>query len=299
MEVEVYADLLFLINAGMDGLCLSITARLLHRRVRVWRLCLGAAAGGVYAVAALFLTLSAGVALAVDAAACLCMCAVVFGFGEGRGVRGWLGAALLYTALSMVMGGVMTALFNLCNRAGLPAYLPDGGEGIGAWLFLLSTVVGSILSLRGGRFCRRSESVRLCRVTVEMDGRSVTVRGLVDSGNLLRDPMGGRAVICLSEASARQVLGETWDGVLTSGGRELSGLQDARDVRRLRLIPAGTATGGGLLPGFRPDRVLLAPEGGRPQKPRAVDAVVAVLLTPMQSGGELGAVEALVPAELW
>ena len=83
MEVEVYADLLFLINAAMDGLCLLLTGRLLHRRVKPWRVALASVLGGVYAVAALFPEVGTVLSLLLDAAVCLIMCALVFG-GRGR-----------------------------------------------------------------------------------------------------------------------------------------------------------------------------------------------------------------------
>ncbi len=293
MEIEVYADLLFLINAGMDGLCLSLTARLLHRRPRVWRLLLGTAVGGIYAVLALFLDVNEWAALAVDIAVCLLMCAAVFGWRDGRGIRGLLGAAAVYTALSLVMGGVMTALFHLCNRMGLSDHLPDGGEGIGAWLFLISGVAGSILSLRGGRFVRRSETVRMCRVTVAVGDASLSVEGFVDSGNLLRDPTGGRPVICVTRDVADGLLSPELSAVMASGGTDMSALKDPADIRRVRLIPADTATGGGILPGFRPDKVTLTPEGGRE---RSVDAVIAVLAKP--PGGAVGDTRALIPSAL-
>ncbi|MBQ5725514.1 MAG: sigma-E processing peptidase SpoIIGA, partial [Clostridia bacterium] len=38
MSVDVYVDVLFLINAGMDCLCLSLAARLLHHPMSLWRL---------------------------------------------------------------------------------------------------------------------------------------------------------------------------------------------------------------------------------------------------------------------
>ncbi len=295
MEVEVYADLLFLINAGMDGLCLTVTARLLHRRVRVGRWLAGTALGGVYAVLSLFLNTEQAVALGVDILVCLLLCAVVFGWRDGRGLRGLLAAAAVFTALSMLLGGVMTALFNLCNRLGLSDRLPGGGEGIGAWLFLVSGVVGSVIGLRGGRLCRRARSVRLCEVTVTVDGASLSVRGLVDSGNLLRDPAGGRAVICLSPGVADGILSPALRAVMASGGTDVSDLREVSDIRRLRLIPAGTATGGRILPGFRPDKVVLTPEGGRG---READAVIAVMASPVAAGDGLDGVDALVPAEL-
>ena len=54
MEQEVYVDLYFLINTCMNLLSLMITASLLHRKVSRWRAWLSAAAGGLWAVLALF-----------------------------------------------------------------------------------------------------------------------------------------------------------------------------------------------------------------------------------------------------
>ena len=294
METTVYADLLFLVNAGMDCLCLCMTARLLHRRLRIWRLLTGTVLGGIYAVVALLLPFGEAASLAADVAVCFVMCALTFGLREGHGWRGLIGATGLYTALSMLMGGVMTALFNLFNRAGVTEWRPSGGEGLGAWLFLVCSVVGSMVSMRGGRLWRRSGKIHLCDVKIEVAKQSVTLRGFVDSGNLLRDPAGGRAVICIGEKSAKKLLSSNLFAVMASGGTDVSRLRDPADIRRLRLIPAGTATGQDVLPAFRPDKITLTPDG---EKSREVDAVIAVTKQSPR-GGVAGEAEALVPLEL-
>ena len=288
METTVYADLLFLVNAGIDCLCFCMTARLLHRRLRVWRLIVGTVLGGIYAVVALLLPFGQVGALVTDVAVCLLMCAVVFG------LRSLISAAAIYTALSMLMGGVMTALFNLFNRIGVAAWLPSGGEGLGAWLFLLFSVMGSIVSMKSGRIWRRSRNIRLCDVKIEVETMSVTLRGFVDSGNLLRDPASGRAVICIGEKSAKKLLSSNLFAVMASGGTDVSHLRDPADIRRLRLIPAGTATGQDILPAFRPDKITLTPDE---EKPREVDAVIAVTKQSPRDG-VTGEAEALVPLEL-
>ncbi len=289
MEVEVYADLLFLINAGMDLLCLCVAVRLLHRRPHRWRIVAGAIAGGIYAVIALLLPLDDIPALAVDILACVAMCAIAFGW------KGLPVTSAVYTAGSMLLGGVMTALFNLFNRMGVAEHLPNGGEGIGAWLFLVFSVIGSIVTMRGGRLFRRSRAVRLCDVTLEVAGASLSVRGLVDSGNLLRDPIGGQSVICVSPITARKLLSSALWAVMESGGTDVSRLQDTSDIRRLRLIPAGTATGQDILPGFRPDKVILTPDG---ERPREVDAVIAVTKASPVGAKGFDDMDALIPADL-
>ncbi|MBP3666242.1 MAG: sigma-E processing peptidase SpoIIGA [Clostridia bacterium] len=294
MEIEIYADLLFLINTGMDGLCLLLTGRLLHRRVRLWRLLTAAALGGVYAVAVLLLPdMGQAPSLLLDLVVCIAMCGLVFGERSQGGLRRLPAAAGVYFLLSMTLGGVMTALYSLLNRTGLPSLLSEltggAGDGPGSWLFLLLALLGGGVALWGGRLAGHSRAVSVCTVTVELHGKSVRLRGLVDSGNLLRDPMGGRAVICAEEKALEAVLSKPLFEVLRGRSPSLASLSPS-DARRLRVIPAQTATGEGLLYGFLPDRVTIAAEGKAP--PKVVDAAIALTSIPTPGA------EALVPTQL-
>lgn len=283
MEVEVYADILFLLNAGMDGLCFCLTGKLLHRRLSSLRVLAGAVLGGVYAVASLLFDVGQAAALGLDVGVCLLLCLLVFG---RRG--GFWTASAAYFLLSLVMGGVMTGLYHLLNRMHLSDYLPLGEEGPGTWLFALLALAGSGITLWGGRFFRRTAAVRACRVTVVLHGRRVELEGMVDTGNLLRDPMSGRAVICGEREALIPILPAPLADALR--GRGMDALAVSEDARRLRLIPAGTVTGGGMLTGFLPDRVEVAYEHHGKQVTRTVDAVVAA--------ADLAGTRALVPSEL-
>ncbi len=294
MVVEVYADLLFFLNAGMDALCFCLTARMLHRKLSRLRLALGAALGGIYAVVSLFIDLSSlpyGQALAVglDGLACLALSAVVFG-RRGETLRRVAGATAVYTLVSMILGGVMTALYNLLNRLDLPFLTNMEGENTAsAILFALLAGAGGLMTARGGRIFRQGRTMTACRVTVEMDGRQVSVDGMVDSGNLLRDPIGGKPVVVLDSVAAAPLLSPGLSALVAAGGVHMDAGLSPSDQRRIRLIPAGTATGKGLLTAVLPDRITLIPEE---KAPREVDAVIA--LTDL---GEAPA-RALIPTEL-
>jgi hypothetical protein len=112
---------------------------------------------------------------------------------------------------------------------------------------------------------------------------------MVDSGNLLRDPTGGRAVICGDPAVLEAILSPSLYRVLR-GEIPQRGELSPDDARRVRVIPAKTATGEGLLYGFLPDRVTVTAEG----QDRGTDTDAVLALTPIPTEG----VDALVPAEL-
>ena len=148
MEVEVYADLLFLLNAGMDALCFCLTGKLLHRPMSALRIAAGAVLGGIYAVASLLFDVGAAVALGLDVAVCLLICLIALGRRSG-GWRGFLTATGTYFLLSMVLGGVMTALYHLDEAGAEKLSGGDLGPLPPTAVALLGTLGGTWVILAG------------------------------------------------------------------------------------------------------------------------------------------------------
>lgn len=278
MGGEVYADLLFLVNFSMDFLCAYLTASLLRRRAVPWRLLIASTLGGVYAVAALFFTLSHAAVLVLDVAVCVVMCAVLFG---ARGVpwRFFGLACAVFVGVSMAMGGMMTALFNLLNRASLPLEaLREESDGISTWMFALLAAVSGLMGLKGSRLLRKSASRRFARLCISVDGRSVELQALVDSGNMCRDPISGRPVVFIEPGQAQMLIGG-------GAGKAVPDMS-----RRFRLIPTETIDGKRMQTAYLPDRVTVTDAGGT----REID----VLFAPAATLSGAGVYQAIVSAEL-
>lgn len=246
MGGEVYADLYFFVNASMDLLCLNLTALLFHFKPRRWRLLSGAAVGGFYALAVLLWAPGGGWELLFDALGALLLCAVAFarrGVGVLRAAR-TVGAFLLISAL---LGGVMTALFWALNRLDLPldALTEDH---ISVWLFALLALVSGLLTRGGGAALGRASKARAVVVEAVLFGKPIAFRALVDTGNLLCEPVSGRPVILCDPKALRGVLPPE---VLAAA--DPTGVQNPEIARRLRLIPASGATGERLLLAVVPD----------------------------------------------
>lgn len=279
--MTVYADLLFLINFSMDLICLYICLRLLKRKIRRTRLILGATLGGVYSVVALFITAPPALALLIDGAVCLLISFTVF-YERERTLASTLPCALLYVGVSMLSGGCMTVIFNLLNRLDIP--LGDIGEdGPLTYVFAVAALVAAIASLSFGTYVSRRSSAVECILSVRLGEREVSAVALCDSGNLAKDPLGGKNVIFLQ--------------------RELfSALSDPREIdaflrgelmpqakeRAVRLIPINTAAGRSMAGAISPDAVTLEVDG----KIFRTDA----LISPINM--ENGDYRAIVPAEI-
>lgn len=287
MEQTVYGDILFFVNFCMDFQCLFLTARLLHRPFSVWRGAVFSALGALYACAALFLSSSGTVAFLADCGVCWLMCVGVF-YGRERGMRRVLLPFLLYFGVSMALGGVMSGTATLLSKVDLP---PGSGRGqLSSVGFFLLAALGGAATLLWGRLCQRRAKGRRAELTLTMEGKSRSFRCLVDTGNLLRDPVSGRPVALIDKGAARALLPEAVLAVV--GERDARGLTELpRDlVRRTRLIPAGTATGEGMLVGVLPDRAVLDTGKGGTE--------VALLIAPVALCASGEDYDVLLPAAL-
>ena len=124
-------------------------------------------------------------------------------------------------------------------------------------------------------------------LTVSLEGRELRVQGMVDTANLLKDPVSGRPVVILDSSTLKAFL-PSFSGVIEGGAASIDRLPESLS-RRVRLIPAETVTGRGLLPALLPDGAYL--DAGRGEQAVELLIAPAPLATPKDC-------KALLPAEL-
>lgn len=146
-------------------------------------------------------------------------------FGTDR--TGWQ-RSVLFVLLSMALGGLAVSL-------------ETGGGGLVLCAGALAVLCRMGLRSRGRQFVP---------MTVTYEGRTAAVRAMVDTGNTLRDPITGETVTVLSPE-----VGQTL-GIPAAVLRDPAGAM----APGIRLIPARTVGGGGLLAALRCQRVDI---GGR------------------------------------
>ena len=249
---SVYIDLYFLINVSMDFLCIMIASVLLHRNPNRWRALLAALFGGVYAVTALLFIPDGLLGTLADILTVIFMSAIVFWHKRGSFFAILRTAAVIWVT-SMLLGGIMTALYAGLNRLNLPLDALQG-DGLSVWTFVLVSAVAGILSVKSGRWFGLSGKAKRATVQVTLFGKSVVLHAMVDTGNLLCDPVSGKSVIVAELSALRGILPADLAHACESGNLS-NYLSRGKHASRVRPIPANTATESGLLLAIVPDHI--------------------------------------------
>lgn len=254
MEQTVYIDLLFLINCSMDFLCFYIAAGIISVKLSIPRAFIASLIGGAYAVVALFISVVSPFTVVLDVAICIFMCAIVF-----KKEQGLIFSSLVYFSVSMALGGFMTALFNLLNRMGFNRLIVEEGQedGISVWFFGALALLSGLFTSFSGKFFRKRSAIKSVLITIEHKNRKKELSALVDSGNLLCEPISGKACIVVDIGALAEVIPKEVLDIAQND--KLCGFEGiAPDIlKKIRLVPTHTATGERMLVGFRADTVIL------------------------------------------
>lgn len=288
MTREVYVDILFLINFSMDYLCLYICAKVLHRKMKLWRMVLSSGVGGAYSVVALFLNFSSPLELLIDASVCLAMCVIAFS-EKGRRLGALLLTAFLYIGISMMTGGCMTAIFNLLNKLDLPLDSIEA-DGFSTYLFAILAAAAGVISLKSGQIISKKGPVRECRLQVRFCGKDFDFLGFSDSGNMVKDPISGKAVIFLDRSVIEEKQSLDFLEKFATGN-----LPPDAPCKNLRLISLRTATGTSIAVAAMPEIIKIEYTDSRKKSStKELDALIA----PSDIGKSAQGYNAVIPAEI-
>lgn len=264
----MYADVLFLIDFSMDYLSLYAASRLLSIKTTLWRAVLAAAFGGLYGVLAVIVGADGLIGAICTAAVSVLLSLIAFGVNGGW--RGVLRTTVTVWGCGTLLGGIMTAFSGMFGGS-----VAGGGGDI--------FCAGAVLLFALTRFARKRFARGTAEITLSYEARRWQGSALIDSGNLLTDPIGGYAVILLRPHDARLLLGYAADtvykGNITDGAVSV------------RVVPMRTVDGTRLLYGFLAKDIEIR-RGGRTYRRTAVVCV------DHGSADGYGGCAALLPASL-
>ena len=183
----------------------------------------------------------------------------------------------------------MTAIFNLLSRLELPLDMIRA-DGISTYLFAILAAIAGVISLKSGQVISRKSSIRECRLYVRFCGQDFEFNGFSDSGNLVRDPISGKAVIFLDRSVIEKKQSLTFLDEFARG--EMS--PDAPS-KSLRLISLHTAAGSTIAVAAMPESLKIEYNDS---KNRTSAIEINALISPCDIGKSAQGYNAIIPSEI-
>ncbi len=276
----LYIDVYFLINFTVDILALYCAARVSHIHTRLSRLILCAVIGSVSAIVDVFLD---GYTLMRVALAVCTVLIIAFLSAPRLSLLRRIKLIAIFLTVMLLLCGLVTLGFSVIERVLGDALTESGGaENRNALVFsiliLLSIgVIKLLIMLFSDMLTEKS-----VRLVIRIEDKIVEVEALVDSGNLVKDPMNMLPVIFIKQSVALRLMPHNVTELCDIDRLERS------YRKRIRLIPISRLGQTHVMTGVRPDEVTVI-AGSRTGE---VDFTIAI----DKEGGTYGGYEALAPS---
>lgn len=286
MYLEIYPDIVFVLNFFMDLLLLVLVKAVNRKQCKVWRLVLAAAVGGLFTV---FISLLPwlnyitnsqsgagwiqGIQVGIKFLAILVMIPIAFGRMKWTD---FLKQGISLSLITYFVGGLMNSLYYDTN---LKLSLLDLGNTVMfsniSIAFVAMVMIGvlflaaALLSL--WRFYRHRDK-EVYTVELSYEGRRIQTMGLFDTGNCLFDPLYHRPVIVVERNLLKELLSAEGLDEFENTKHYLDGTRSEEEMAvslegseeskklllRLRMIPYSTiGNTQGMMFGIMLDHVLI------------------------------------------
>ena len=255
--MTIYLDVVFIENLCMNYIILFATSFIMKIKIRHISLILSAALGGAYAILAYMQILQIYSNMIMKVILSICMVYIAF---FPKGIKALLKELLMFYLVSFVFGGCAFALLYFLKPQDI--FMKDGVY-IGTYplkVALLGGIVGFVITYVAFKVIKNKIGKRALIYDVELkiEEKILRVKAMLDTGNMLKDPITKVPVIVIEKEKLKELIPENilnnTDKII---GGEWEGYEEDNIYRaRFRIIPF-TSIGkqNGMLLGFKADEI--------------------------------------------
>lgn len=236
--MTIYADVLMLVNFVVDYFLILLSSKFLHTKIKLIRLILASAVGGVFSLYILVPQTGFITQMMIHIAMCAALCLVAFGLG---GIKRFIRCIAVMFSVNFAYSGAMIALWMIFKPSGMVINNSVVYFNISPLFLIVFSVVGYFVAMLIRKVAKKPfEQNTYCVATLICDTNKITLSGISDTGNSLKDVFGISQIFITDNCVVERLLGDK-----------------AYDITRFRKIPCGTVTGESVLDGYRIDSAII------------------------------------------
>jgi stage II sporulation protein GA (sporulation sigma-E factor processing peptidase) len=269
LYLEVYPDVIFILNFFIDFILLLLLKKVNQKRSKKLRLIGAAAVGALFAV---FVSVFPWINIVIrfvlmNVVASVLMLIIAF---DRMKIMDLLKQVIVFYLLTYFVGGLMNSIYYYTNfRVSLMRLGNITVFEKISWKFVVVIILAIIpvtsLALWLFRWYR-SNLKEVYMVDLYLDNRKITTRGLMDTGNCLYDPIFKRPVMIVEYAVLKELLTEEFSRDIENLKRCIEdnnlnwneGMISSNQLPRIKIIPyQSIGKAQGLMLGIQLDQVII------------------------------------------
>ena len=254
MDITIYADVLFFVNFLGDFLLLFITNQIIHRYKKMKTIALAAIFGGLYSTVMFITYLPLPVSLPLHFLALIIL--VKLGVKSNSKLE-YLKGLIIYLTLSCVAGALISMLYYYTVLSSF-VVLSNGViyYNISAFFILIALSLISLAIFLSSKISVSRTKGGVLEVQISIDGKTISAKGLMDTGNEVFEPLSNLPVIFAEQKLFEEILPGEIKSLLDKKSDEC-----APYYKRVRLVPYdGIWNQTSIIPAIKPDYIRVALE---------------------------------------
>ena len=294
--MTIYIDIIIVENLIMNYIILYATGLILKSKKSYLRMFLASLIGAIYATLEYILKVNIYSNIILKTILSIIIVYVAF---YPQNIKKMCKQLLLFYVTTFTFGGIATYLIYVLKPQNI---IIKNGMYVGTYVLkviFIGAIVGTIILAAAFKMAKNKLTKKdmLCKVKIRLNGKEETVEAMVDTGNMLKEPITGTPVVVvernsLYELLPKEILNNT-ESILGGDFEKIPEEIKKEYVPKLKLIPfASLGKQNGMLIGIKPEKIEVINEQTEEEK----NAIIGIYNKSLTKKGEY---KALIGIDLY
>ncbi len=259
--MTIYIDIVLIENLIMNYIILCATSIIMKLKINYIRIFIGSLIGAIYAVISYMSTFEAYSTLVLKIILSIIIVYISF---NPQTVKKLLKEVLIFYLTSFLFGGVAFSLLYFINPKSI---ISQNGVLVGTYpikMAILGAIIGSIIIITSFKIVKSKVSNKdmFCNIEIKINGKKVKTKAMIDTGNLLKEPITNIPVVVvehtlLYDVIPKQILNNL-ENILGGEVDNISENIKKEYILKLKIIPySSLGKQNGMLLGIKAENIVI------------------------------------------
>lgn len=295
--MTIYVDIIIIENLIMNFIILYATGLILKNKISFWKLLLASFIGAIYS--ALQYMYNTKILSNIIIKIILSIVIIIIAF-HPQNIKKMFKQLTLFYLTTFTFGGVATYLIYVLKPQNI---IIKNGMYVGTYVLkviFIGAILGTIILIVSFKMSKNKITKKdmICKVAIKLNGKEVILDTMVDTGNMLKEPITGNPVVVVEKNSLydvipKEILNNT-DSILGGDFEKIPDDIKQEYIPKLKFIPfSSLGKQNGMLIGIKPEKLKVINEEIENEKKNAIIGIYNKSLT------KKGEYNALIGIELY